>query len=77
MLQHLCEKCGSGKPFTTKNGKTMTVPAGEYQVTDKELMKVFGTDRRKTIGDWRKAIVAPRTVPSLSPRSTRTVCLGP
>ncbi len=58
MLQHLCEKCGSGKPFTTKNGKTMTVPVGEYQVTDKELMKVFGTDRPKTIGDWRRAIVA-------------------
>lgn len=58
MLQHICEKCGTDKPFKTKSGKTITIPAGEYQVTDKELMKVFGTDRRQTIIDWRQTILA-------------------
>ncbi len=53
LLQHICEKCGSGKPFKVKSGKTITIPDGEWQITDRELMKVIGTDRRQTIYENR------------------------
>ncbi len=53
LLQHICEKCGSGKPFKVKSGKTITIPDGEWQITDRELMKVMGTDRRQTIYENR------------------------
>lgn len=53
LLQHICEKCGSGKPFKVKSGKAITIPDGEWQITDRELMKVIGTDRRQTIYENR------------------------
>jgi hypothetical protein len=53
LLQHICERCGSGKPFKVKSGKTITIPDGEWQITDRELMKVMGTDRRQTIYENR------------------------
>jgi hypothetical protein len=58
MLRHICEKCGSGEPFKTKNGKTVTLPAGTYQITDRELMKVLGTNRRQTIYENRQTMLA-------------------
>src|ERR1700683_2243099 len=58
MLRHICEKCGSGEPFKAKNGKTVTLPAGTYQITDKELMKVLGTNRRQTIYENRQTMLA-------------------
>jgi hypothetical protein len=57
MLHYICEKCGSGQPFKAKNGKTLTMPAGRFQCTDKEMMKVLGVDsRRQTMIDWRRAM---------------------
>lgn len=56
LLQYICEKCGSGKPFRTKGGKEITLPAGEYQLTDAELMRVLGTNRRQTIRANRKTM---------------------
>jgi len=53
LLQHICEKCGTGKPFTAKNGKVIIIPAGEYQITDKEIGRVLGTDRRQTVRENR------------------------
>ena len=53
LLQHICKRCGAGKPFTTKSGKTITIPAGEWSITDKELMRVLGTDRRQTVYENR------------------------
>ena len=53
LLQHICERCGSGKPFKVKSGKTITIPAGEWSITDKELMRVLGTDRRQTVYENR------------------------
>lgn len=56
MLQHICERCGSGQPFKTKGGKVITMPEGMYQCTDKEMMKVLGTNRRETVRENRKTM---------------------
>ncbi|MGA7796128.1 MAG: hypothetical protein WCA19_24100 [Candidatus Acidiferrales bacterium] len=47
MLQYICEKCGSGEAFKAKNGKTLRVPEGKFQCTDKEMMKVLGIESRR------------------------------
>ncbi len=57
MLQHICERCGSGQPFKTKGGKVITMPEGVYQCTDKEMMKVLGTNRRETVRENRRSMV--------------------
>jgi hypothetical protein len=57
MLQYICEKCGSGVPFKTKGGKEITMPLGEYQITDREMMTVLGTNRRKTVQENRRAML--------------------
>jgi len=57
MLQYICEKCGSGEAFKAKNGKRVTIPAGKFQCTDKEMMKVLGIEsRRVTMREYRLVI---------------------
>jgi hypothetical protein len=56
MLHHICQQCGSGQPFKTKGGKIITMPEGVYQCTDKEMMKVLGTNRRETVRENRKTM---------------------
>lgn len=66
MLHHICEKCGSGEPFKTKGGKTITMALGVYQCTDKEMGKVLGTTCLQSIrrirGVMKKATQGAVTV---------------
>jgi hypothetical protein len=57
MLQYICEKCGSGQEFKAKSGKSLRIPKGRFQCTDKEMMQVLGIEsRRVTMREYRLVI---------------------